>query len=106
MKAKEVIIVSIMWLSMIAGLVYSCGHEVREVEPIIITDEMVMWDSDHFVVMPQEPDTLTFVILGSVDDNTIEIYCIEDSTTQTMIVESAYTHQYYEGVKFTMIKGQ
>lgn len=93
-----------MWLTLIVTMFATCGREVKEIDPIIITDELVMWDSDHFVLIPQEPDTLHFVILGAIDDNTIEIYCITDSTTQTMIVESAYTPEYYEGITFKMIR--
>jgi hypothetical protein len=90
--------------SIVILLVIGCREEKQE--PIIITDELVMFDADHYVILPQEPDTLHFVIIRSVDDNTIEIRCLEDSTYQTMIVESAYTPEYYPGISFTLIKGQ
>jgi hypothetical protein len=106
MKAKYYVLYTLMWLILITTAFFTCGRSPEPEEAIIITEKLIMFDSDHYVILPQEPDTLTFVILGAIDDNTIEIYCIEDSTTQTMIVESAYTPEYYEGITFTMIKGQ
>lgn len=103
-RILEVFGYSLMWVVLIVTMALSCGHEVREIEPIVITDEVIMWDSDHFVVRPQQPDTLNFVILSAIDDNTLELLCLNDSTIHTMIVESAYTPEYYPGITFNMIK--
>ena len=61
-----------------------------------------MYNADHFVT--PEPDTLTFVIIQALDDNTLELNCLEDSTYHTIIVESAYTPEYYPGITLIMIK--
>ena len=84
----------------------TCGRPVEQEQSIVITDAAIMFDSDRFVILPQEPDTLEYVILGPVDDNTLEIYCITDSTVQYMEVESSYIPQYYDGIVFKMIKAK
>lgn len=106
MKVRHYILYTLMWLTLIATAFATCGRAPKPEGGIIITDELIMFDSDHYVILPEEPDTLHFVIMGAIDDNLIEIYCITDSTTQRMIVESAYTPEYHPGITFTMIKGQ
>jgi hypothetical protein len=103
-SSLEVVGYSLMWVVLIVTMALSCGHEVKEIEPIIINEQIIMWDSDHFVIRPQAPDTLFFVIISSIDDNTLELMCLNDSTIHTMIVESAYTPEYHPGITFNMIK--
>lgn len=114
MKAQKVekvttaktIAYSLMWIILIATVVMTCGRgeAVEETEGIIITDELVMWASDRFIILPKHPDTLQFVITGTMDDNTLTVYCETDSTYHWMEVESAYIPQYYEGNSFTLIQ--
>lgn len=93
-----------MWLTLIATAFATCGRKPEPQEAIVITNDLIMFDSDHYVILPQAPDTLHFVIIRSIDDNTLEIQCLNDSSFQTMIVESAYTPEYYPGITFTLIK--
>lgn len=104
MKKRYYVLYAIMWLTLIGTAFATCGRAPEPEEGIIITDELIMFDSDHYVILPQAPDTLYFVIIRSLDDNTLEIQCLNDSSYQTMIVESAYTPEYYPGITFTLIK--
>jgi len=72
-------------------------------EPTIDNDQVTMYRADEFIIHAP-PDTLTFVIVRAIDDNVLELRCIEDSTYHKMVVESCYTPQHWPGNTFTMIK--
>lgn len=104
MRTRSKFLIGLILLTVMLFTASMCGHEVKQIDPIIITDEMVMWAADRFVLLPEHPDTLHFTITGTLDDNTLLVRCDTDSTEHWMEVESAYIPQYYEGNTFTLIQ--